>query len=221
MKSISFEKMRRERSAARHRAGGEGHAAEESAGPRHVQEAQGLCRPRASPCGAAAQDAGRLTAIRRTRKDIWQSGIYGTGRRKSSTARVFSGPGNGNITVNARPLDEYFGRETARMIVRQPLEAANAADHFDVTVTVRGGGNTGQAGAIRHGITRALIELRRNLAQPAAQGRLRHPRRPRGRAQEGWSAQGPQAPAVLQALIAPRAARPWVRAAIPATLMRE
>ena len=82
---------------------------------------------------------------------------YGTGRRKSSTARVFIKPGKGAIIVNGRPLDEYFGRETARMVVRQPLETAQATDRFDITVTVVGGGNTGQAGAIRHGITRALM----------------------------------------------------------------
>lgn len=82
---------------------------------------------------------------------------YGTGRRKSSTARVFIKPGKGTIIVNGRPLDEYFGRETARMVVRQPLETAQATDRFDIKVTVVGGGNTGQAGAIRHGITRALM----------------------------------------------------------------
>ena len=82
---------------------------------------------------------------------------YGTGRRKSSTARVFIKPGKGAIVVNGRPLDEYFGRETARMVVRQPLETAQATDRFDINVTVVGGGNTGQAGAIRHGITRALM----------------------------------------------------------------
>jgi small subunit ribosomal protein S9 len=83
---------------------------------------------------------------------------YGTGRRKSSTARVFIRKGSGNITVNGKPLDEYFGRETSRMIVRQPLELTEMTDTVDVYVTVEGGGNTGQAGAIRHGITRALIE---------------------------------------------------------------
>lgn len=82
---------------------------------------------------------------------------YGTGRRKTSTARVFLRPGNGQIHINRRPLDEYFGRETARMVVRQPLEVAEAADRFDVTVTVSGGGGSGQAGAIRHGIARALV----------------------------------------------------------------
>ncbi|TDJ32581.1 MAG: 30S ribosomal protein S9 [Gammaproteobacteria bacterium] len=92
---------------------------------------------------------------------------YGTGRRKSSTARVFLRTGGGNITVNGKTLDEYFGRKTARMIVRQPLELTDLTEKFDVTVTVKGGGTTGQAGAIRHGITRALMDydesLRREL----------------------------------------------------------
>ena len=83
---------------------------------------------------------------------------YGTGRRKSSTARVFLRKGSGNITVNGRPLDEFFGRETARMIVRQPLELVESTDKFDAYVTVEGGGSTGQAGAIRLGIARALVE---------------------------------------------------------------
>ncbi|MBT3834196.1 MAG: 30S ribosomal protein S9 [Gammaproteobacteria bacterium] len=82
---------------------------------------------------------------------------YGTGRRKSSKARVFMAAGDGSIRVNDRSLDEYFGRETARMIVRQPLEVADVTGKFDFNVTVRGGGGFGQAGAIRHGITRALI----------------------------------------------------------------
>src|SRR4029079_17300181 len=80
---------------------------------------------------------------------------YGTGRRKSSAARVFIKPGSGEIVVNGRPLDTFFGRETARMIVRQPFTVAQAEGKFDVHVTVSGGGTTGQAGAIRHGITRA------------------------------------------------------------------
>lgn len=88
---------------------------------------------------------------------------YGTGRRKTSAARVFLRPGKGNITINGRSLDTYFGRETARMVVRQPLELAQATDRFDVLVTVSGGGNTGQAGAIRHGITRALMEYDETL----------------------------------------------------------
>jgi small subunit ribosomal protein S9 len=83
---------------------------------------------------------------------------YGTGRRKTSTARVYVTPGNGQIRVNDRSLDDYFGRETARMVVRQPLQVVEAADRFDVFVTVRGGGGSGQAGAIRHGIARALVQ---------------------------------------------------------------
>ncbi len=88
---------------------------------------------------------------------------YGTGRRKTSTARVFLKPGTGNITINDRTLDNYFGRETARMLVRQPLELVQAVDKFDVYVTVAGGGGSGQAGAIRHGITRALMEYDETL----------------------------------------------------------
>ncbi|MBK6596390.1 MAG: 30S ribosomal protein S9 [Proteobacteria bacterium] len=91
---------------------------------------------------------------------------YGTGRRKTSTARVFLRPGTGVITVNERPLDQFFGRETGRMIVRQPLEASQLTGRFDITATVKGGGITGQAGAIRHGITRALIEYDENLRKP-------------------------------------------------------
>ncbi len=83
---------------------------------------------------------------------------YGTGRRKSSVARVFIKAGNGNIIVNEKPVDLYFSRETGRMIVRQPLELTNNVGSFDVMVTVAGGGESGQAGAIRHGITRALID---------------------------------------------------------------
>lgn len=90
----------------------------------------------------------------------------GTGRRKTSTARVRIIPGKGEIKINNRSLDQYFGRETARMIVRQPLETAEIGDKFDIVVNVRGGGNSGQAGAIRHGITRALIEFDESLRSP-------------------------------------------------------
>ena len=83
---------------------------------------------------------------------------YGTGRRKSSTARVFLSRGSGDIVVNRRPLDQYFGRETDRMVIRQPLEVADMLGKVDIKVNVSGGGNTGQAGAIRHGITRALLQ---------------------------------------------------------------
>ena len=95
-----------------------------------------------------------------------QQNQYGTGRRKTATARVYLKPGSGRITVNDRSLDEFFGRETGRMIVRQPLEAVKLVSKFDITVTVGGGGITGQAGAIRHGITRALIEYDETLRKP-------------------------------------------------------
>jgi small subunit ribosomal protein S9 len=88
---------------------------------------------------------------------------YGTGRRKSSAARVFLRPGKGQITVNDKTLDAFFGRETARMVVKQPLELTKLGDRFDVLVTVEGGGITGQSGAIRLGLSRALVEYDENL----------------------------------------------------------
>ena len=91
---------------------------------------------------------------------------YGTGRRKSSTARVFMTKGKGQIVINDRPLDEFFGRETARMIVRQPLEKLEMTENFDIKATVTGGGISGQAGAIRLGVTRALIEYDEELRRP-------------------------------------------------------
>jgi len=90
----------------------------------------------------------------------------GTGRRKASTAGVYIKPGSGNITINDRSLDEYFGRQTARMIVKQPLVLTETQDKFDIMVNVRGGGGSGQAGAIRHGITRALIDYDEELRRP-------------------------------------------------------
>jgi small subunit ribosomal protein S9 len=91
---------------------------------------------------------------------------HAIGRRKTSAARVFLTLGSGNITVNDRPLDTFFGRETARMVVRQPLETAGLTDRVDIKVTVTGGGNTGQAGAIRHGIARALVRFDETLRSP-------------------------------------------------------
>ena len=85
--------------------------------------------------------------------------FYGTGRRKKSIARVYLVPGTGNITINKRSIDEYFGLETLKVVVRQPLVATETVDKYDVIVTVRGGGYTGQAGAVRHGIARALLEV--------------------------------------------------------------
>jgi small subunit ribosomal protein S9 len=94
---------------------------------------------------------------------------YSTGRRKSSAARVFMKRGDGNITINNRTLEQYFGRETGRMVVRQPLETVELLGQMDINVTVKGGGITGQAGAIRHGITRALIEYDESLRKPLRQ----------------------------------------------------
>ena len=91
---------------------------------------------------------------------------YGTGRRKTAAARVFLASGSGQITVNAKSLDEFFGRETSRMVVRQPLEVAELTDRLDVKVTVSGGGASGQAGAIRHGIARALVDYDESLRGP-------------------------------------------------------
>jgi len=91
---------------------------------------------------------------------------YGTGRRKSSTARVFLSKGDGKIVINDRPIDEFFGRETARMIVRQPLEKLELTDNFNISATVKGGGISGQAGAIRLGLTRALIEYDEENRRP-------------------------------------------------------
>ena len=91
---------------------------------------------------------------------------YGTGRRKTSSARVHLTPGSGKITINERTIEEFFGRETGRMIVRQPLELVEMANRFDVSVSVEGGGITGQAGAIRHGITRALLQYDETLRRP-------------------------------------------------------
>ena len=88
---------------------------------------------------------------------------YGTGRRKTSTARVFLRQGSGEITINGKVLDHYFGRQTSRMVVRQPLELVQMSKKFDIVITVEGGGASGQAGAIRHGITRALLEFDENL----------------------------------------------------------
>lgn len=92
--------------------------------------------------------------------------FYGTGRRKSSVARVYLEPGNGKITINKKSIDDYFGLETLKTIVRQPLAATNTADKYDVRVNVQGGGLSGQAGAIRHGIARALLTVDGDFRQP-------------------------------------------------------
>ena len=94
---------------------------------------------------------------------------YGTGRRKTSSARVFISSGSGRITINNKVMDEYFGRQVARMVVKQPFQITETEDKFDVNITVSGGGNFGQAGAIRHGISRALVEFDENLRGPLRQ----------------------------------------------------
>ncbi len=94
------------------------------------------------------------------------STFYGTGRRKSATARVYLRPGSGRFTVNRRDLDEYFRRETDKMILKQPLQLVDHVDTFDITINVRGGGTTGQAGAIKHGISRALLQFNNDLRAP-------------------------------------------------------
>ncbi|MEA3303279.1 MAG: 30S ribosomal protein S9 [Pseudomonadota bacterium] len=95
-----------------------------------------------------------------------QTHNYGTGRRKTSAARVFLTSGNGEISVNDRTLENFFGRETSRMVIRQPLEVTEMLDKVDIKVTVSGGGNSGQAGAIRHGIARALVDYNEELRSP-------------------------------------------------------
>ena len=120
---------------------------------------------------------------------------YGTGRRKTSTARVYMQAGTGRITVNKRPLDEFFGRETGRMIVRQPLELVQMTSKFDITVQVSGGGITGQAGAIRHGIARALMKYDETLRSPLRQaGFVTRDAREVERKKVGWrkARRGPQ-----------------------------
>jgi small subunit ribosomal protein S9 len=97
---------------------------------------------------------------------------YGTGRRKSAVARVFIKPGKGEITVNDKPIDEFFSRETGRMVVRQPLELTEMMGKFDIMVNVAGGGESGQAGAVRHGITRALIDYDASLKPTLSQAGL-------------------------------------------------
>ncbi len=126
---------------------------------------------------------------------------YGTGRRKTATARVYLRSGKGTITVNERPLDEFFGRETGRMIVRQPLEAVQLVNKFDISVRVDGGGITGQAGAIRHGITRALIEYDETLRKTLRDAGFVTRDAREVAAQEGRPPQGPPQRPVLEALI--------------------
>ena len=124
----------------------------------------------------------------------------GTGRRKTSVARVTLTPGAGRVVVNGKELDDYFGRRVLQTIAVMPFEATHTQAKFDVRVNVVGGGMAGQAGAIRHGISRALLVADENLRTPLKRAGLPHARRARQGAQEGRPQEGPQAPAVLQAL---------------------
>ena len=111
---------------------------------------------------------------------------YGTGRRKTSTARVFLRPGSGQITINGKALDDYFGRQTSRMVVRQPLQLVEMAEKFDIGITVEGGGASGQAGAIRHGLSRALEKMDGELRSPLKKaGHLRRDPRKKERKKTG------------------------------------
>jgi small subunit ribosomal protein S9 len=109
-------------------------------------------------------------------------GFYATGRRKEATARVWVKAGTGSVIINGRPMNEYFGRETSIMVINQPLQVLEQLGKIDMTVNVRGGGLSGQAGAIRHGLSRALCAHEPRSPQPAEEGRLPHPRCSRGRA---------------------------------------
>ena len=137
-------------------------------GPPHVQEASCIRRQRPSPSSTAAQGAGDLNS-RKQLNGITappDNSFYGTGRRKTSSARVYLRQGTGKVSINGRTLDEFFGRETGRMIVQQPFGAVQLDGKFDVDAHVEGGGITGQAGAIRHGITRALMAYDETLRSP-------------------------------------------------------
>ncbi len=143
-----------------------------------------------------------------------QGRAYATGKRKNAVARVWIKPGTGKITVNGRDVEVYFARPVLRMILQQPLGVAKRAGQYDVVVTVAGGGLSGQAGAVRHGLAKALTNYEPELRARAQEGRLPHPRLPRGRAQEIRQAQSPPQLPVLEALSArelPNKAAPRAR----------
>ena len=129
-----------------------------------------------------------------------QGRAYATGKRKNAVARVWIKPGTGTITVNTRAVEVFFARPVLRMLIQQPLVAANRTGQFDVICTVSGGGLSGQAGAVRHGLSKALTHFEPDLRWRAQARRLPHPRQPRGRAQEVRPRQGPPLVPVLEAL---------------------
>ena len=158
---------------------------------------------------AGASDGANEAPVHVQKLDA-QGRAYATGKRKDAVARVWIRPGNGTVVVNKRPVEVYFARPVLRMILRQPLEIAGRVDQYDITVTVAGGGLSGQAGAVRHGLSKALTYYEPELRSPAQARGLPHPRRPRRRAQEVRPQEGPPQLPVLQALIfsdAPRLLR--------------
>ena len=136
-----------------------------------------------------------------TQKLDAQGRAYATGKRKNAVARVWIKPGAGKIVVNAKDFSEYFARPVLQMLLKQPLQAADRLDQFDVMATVSGGGLSGQAGAVRHGISKALTYFEPELRPRAQEGRLPDPRQPRRRAQEVRPHESPPQLPVLQALI--------------------
>ena len=157
--TTTFAKMQDAVPGPRAREGRSRHASQGAARLRDAEEAQVLRGPNASAFGAAAEGPRPRQVIpREDQRPMIGNYYYGTGRRKTSVARVFIKAGSGKFVVNEKPVDEFFTRETGRMVVRQPLVLTNHVQTFDIMVNVIGGGESGQAGAVRHGITRALID---------------------------------------------------------------
>ncbi len=173
--------------------GRQGHAAAQQARSRAADEAQDLCRAGASPHGTSANNSRGLNMSTPAQ-------YLGTGKRKTSVARVILRPGDGATWINGKTIEEYFPRMVHRMLATAPLKVAGLEGQYDLRVRLHGGGPSGQAGAMRHGIARALVEVNPELRPPAAAGRLPDARRAHRRAQEGRTAQGAQGAAVQQAL---------------------
>ena len=169
-------------------------------GRRLGDQVEDLSRAGSSSHGAEARD---LELSRPHEDDEWQNAEkshVAIGKRKSAVARIRMSIGEGKLVVNQRTLEDYFGRETSRMIVHQPFELTNTSGQYDLAVNVGGGGVAAQATAIRHGITRALMLAAPRVPARAQEGGLHHARSARGRAQEVRSSQGPKASAVLETL---------------------
>ncbi len=199
--------------------GGEGHAPEGGARQPNATEAEGVRRPLPPPLRPGPSAAVRrsphlpdqLSARRhpfpKEKTSVPIPLIQATGRRKAAVARVRLRPGSGVITVNKRPIDDYFPSATHRMIITEPLRVVEKADVYDVDTTMDGGGVSGQAGALRHGIAPRLGRARTGPAHHPEAGRIPHPRRPREGIEEVRPEEGPQGTAVLEALAAPGSCR--------------